>query len=110
MPGRREQLAEMLEPAELSQAGSAIAMLGLADERNLSTGGPWPGAAGQCQDVDLVAGLVLAAGDDGLSDRADGKALPAQPAVAERPSRVGPRVGLRQAPDRRIVVTYRRSQ
>src|SRR5690348_1573129 len=75
MPGRREQLAEMLESAELSQAGSAIAMLGLADERNRSAGGPRPGAAGERQDVDLVAGLVLAAGDDSLSDRADGKAL-----------------------------------
>jgi hypothetical protein len=61
MPGRREQLAEVLESAKLRQAGSAIAMLGLTDERNRSTGGPRPGAAGERQNVDLVAGLVLAA-------------------------------------------------
>ena len=75
MPGRREQLAEVLEPAELGQAGPAIAMLGLADERNRSAGGPRPGTADERQDVDLVAGLVLAAGDDGLSDRADNQAF-----------------------------------
>jgi hypothetical protein len=40
MPGRREQLAQVLESAELSQAGPAIAVLGLADERNRSTRGP----------------------------------------------------------------------
>lgn len=59
----------MLESAELSQAGAAITMLGLTDEQNRSTGGPRPGAASERQDVDLVAGLVLAAGDDSLSDR-----------------------------------------
>ena len=75
MPGRREQVAEMLESAELSQAGPAIAMLGLADERDRGTGGSRPGAACERQDVDLVTGLVLAAGDDSLSDWADGKAL-----------------------------------
>ena len=40
VPGRREQLAQVLESAELSQAGPAIAVLGLADERNRGTRGP----------------------------------------------------------------------
>ena len=73
MPGRCEQFAEMLEPAKLGEAGSAVAVLGLTDERDRSTRGPRPGAAGERQDVDLVAGLVLAAGDDGLADWAEAR-------------------------------------
>src|SRR5882762_9769080 len=54
MSGRREQFAEVLESAKLSQAGPAVAVLGLADECDRSTGGPRPGTAGERQDVDLV--------------------------------------------------------
>ena len=69
-----QQVAQVLEPVQLGQAGTAVAVLGLADERYWRAGGPWPAAARERQDVDLVAHLVLAAGDDGLPDRADGQA------------------------------------
>ncbi len=64
----------MPEPVQLGQAWTAVAVLGLADERYWRAGGPRAAAARERQDVDLVARLVLAAGDDGLPDRADGQA------------------------------------
>jgi hypothetical protein len=56
----------VLETAEFGQTGPAVAMPGLADERDRSTRRLRTGPASECQDVDLVTGLVLTAGDDGL--------------------------------------------
>jgi hypothetical protein len=73
-PGCAQQVAEVLEPAQLGQAGTAVAVLGLAEEGHRRAGGSRAAAACERQDVDLVARLVLAAGDDGSPDRADGQA------------------------------------
>jgi hypothetical protein len=74
VPSGGQRVAEVLKPAQLGQAWAAVAVLGLADERDRRVGGPRAAAAGERQDVDLMAGLVLAAGDDSLPDRADGEA------------------------------------
>jgi hypothetical protein len=62
MAGCGEEFTQMLQPAKFGKARSAVAVLGLADERDRGTRSPRPGAAGERQNVDLVAGLMLAAG------------------------------------------------
>ena len=89
VPGGGQQVAEVLEPAQLGHAWAAVAVLGLADERDRRAGGPRAAAARKRQDVDLMASLVLAAGDDGLPDRADREAcfpagIPGGPLSSER--------------------------
>jgi len=64
-------------------------VLGLADECDPRAGGPRAAAARERQDVDIVTSLVLAAGDDGLPDRADHEArfpggVPGGPLGGER--------------------------
>lgn len=72
MPAGGQQVAQVFQALKLSEAGAvAVPGLGFGDEGDGSVGGAGAGAAGQGQDVDLVAGLVLAAGDDGPSGSAD---------------------------------------
>ena len=69
MTSRDEQVAGVLEAAQLGHTRSSVAVLSRADERGWRTGSPRPGSTREGQDVEFVPGPVLAAGDDALTSR-----------------------------------------
>jgi len=71
MPGPGQQVTDVLKPAEFCHAGPAVTGLGLADERDGRAGSAGPRPAGERQDVDLVADLMLPACHGRRASRAD---------------------------------------